>query len=271
MPPCSDRQRYHAVGDVVVGHRDEVGLDPLVGVHRATNRDDVHRQREDDDERGRPSTPAPSDGGTERRAGVVGRARRRGSRVRIRSPRGGGVTASRAPAGARSVGVDDTYCGLGSRGRPSRRSPMMLRCTWLVPPAMRPAGDASNPTVSEPLSIASGAAGVGAQRRDVERHLGDPELEQRAAGRGDRSTLVVSTLGERLVGVATGDEPGQLLALHRRQRSLGAERREALQPSLERDDRRADVAALVRQLRSCRRPSLRAAARAGGRRATAHR
>ena len=34
---------------------------------------------------------------------------------------------------------------------------MMLRCTWLVPPAMRPAGEASRPAVSGPSSIAVGA------------------------------------------------------------------------------------------------------------------
>ena len=32
---------------------------------------------------------------------------------------------------------------------------MMLRCTWLVPPAMRPPGAASIPAASGPASIAS--------------------------------------------------------------------------------------------------------------------
>ena len=48
----------------------------------------------------------------------------------------------------------------GSRGRPSRRSPMMLRCTWLVPPAMRPPGAASMPDAAGPSSEASAAGQV---------------------------------------------------------------------------------------------------------------
>ena len=124
---------------------------------------------------------------------------------------------------------------------------MMLRWTWLVPPAMRPAGEASRAAVSGPSSIAAGAGAVGAQRGDVEAHLGDAQLEQRAAGRGDRSTLVPLALGQRLVRRAQGHQRGQLLAGDRAELAVGAELAEALQPPLQRDDRRADVAPLVGQ------------------------
>ena len=75
----------------------------------------------------------------------------------------------------------------GSRGRPSRRSPMMLRWTWLVPPAMRPAGAASSPAVSGPVEHRARRRPCRrAATATLEHHLGDAQLEQRAAGRGDR-------------------------------------------------------------------------------------
>ena len=96
---------------------------------------------------------------------------------------------------------------------------MMLRCTWLVPPAMRPPGAAEQ---------AGGVGAVEHRRRrrpmsarsvgDVEHHLGDAELEQRAAGRGDRPALVALALGQRLVRRARGHQRRPAAA-----RSTGAE------------------------------------------------
>ena len=123
---------------------------------------------------------------------------------------------------------------------------MMLRCTWLVPPAMRPPGAASRPAASGPSSIAVGTGRVGAQHGHLEHHLGDAELEQRAAVvaiapcRAGAGRALVGGARRRSSDAsrwrADGAEP-----------PLGAERAELLQPPLERDDGRADVAALVRQ------------------------
>ena len=87
---------------------------------------------------------------------------------------------------------------------------MMLRWTWLVPPAMRPperpAGRARRARRAAPPRRR-----VGTQRRHLEHHLGDPQLEQRTAGGGDRPALVALALGERLVRRPGGHQRGQAL------------------------------------------------------------
>ena len=75
----------------------------------------------------------------------------------------------------------------GSFGRPSRRSPMMFFCTWVVPPAIRPPGAPSSRAAAPPSSIECGAGQVGLEHGGVEHQLGDAELGQRSGHRGHRA------------------------------------------------------------------------------------
>ena len=124
---------------------------------------------------------------------------------------------------------------------------MMLRCTWLVPPAMRPAGEASRPSVSGPSSIAAAPA-VSARSEAMSNDISEmPSLSSELPVVAMAPPWSRWRWASALYDVPRAISDASCWRATGAELALGAERAEALQPPLQRDDRRADVAALVRQ------------------------
>ena len=119
---------------------------------------------------------------------------------------------------------------------------MMLRCTWLVPPAIRPPGAASMPADVGAVEHGVGAGQVAAQHGHVEQHLGDAELHERRRRRRDRAL----PLRHRLERHAPHHLGGEALALDRAEvAALATARPSTRGGARARSTARADVAALA--------------------------
>ena len=86
---------------------------------------------------------------------------------------------------------------------------MMLRCTWLVPPAIRPAGAAVMASEAGPASMPAGPAGRDARDRGVEAELAGGQLGQRCRGQV-AGRLPLTGQAQRL---DTAVQPGDLLGV----------------------------------------------------------
>ena len=89
-----------------------------------------------------------------------------------------GIPRTRVALGVDQIEYVDIggHRGFGSRGRPSRRSPMMLCWISLVPPMIDVARDVSNPSAHRPSSIASLSPGISRASgpRRVDRRVVEP-------------------------------------------------------------------------------------------------
>ena len=119
----------------------------------------------------------------------------------------------------------------GSFGSPSRRSPMMFFCTWVVPPAMRPPGAPSERGGRAALQHRVGAGQVGLEHGGVEHQLRDPELGEAGRHGGHRAL----TPPHGLQRPAAGDELGQPVPRHRivgaLERAMASSRRARVMPA----------------------------------------
>ena len=87
---------------------------------------------------------------------------------------------------------------LMSGGRLSTRSPMMLRCTWSVPPPIRSPGIPRNPDCHSPFhvaarvpSIPAGPCRVDGELIDVGEQRGSEQLHDRSLGTGHATREIV--------------------------------------------------------------------------------